>query len=322
MKIVAGLGAIDDYITFALAGADEVFIGYVPYEWNKKYGNLFPLNRREVLYYNIQVNSFEDMKILKSMMAVYKVPVTVTFNYIYYLEEQYEFIGEIIKQLMSIGFNDFIIADVALMLYLKKNSINCRIHLSGECAEINSCSMEFFNQFNISRFVFHRKNTLDDMEQCIKLNNKKNMEYEAFILNEKCHYSGAFCSSLHCDELTHLCKVQYIMGKISLDTQGFFQTNKEFEECYKNHNEEELMCNENVVGYTGCGLCELYRLKKSGITHLKVVGRGAPAEQMERDIIYLKEALNILKNSNDEKSYKRTLINNLLKKKCSKNCYY
>ena len=50
MKIVAGLGSIDHYKDLAEAGADEVFCGVVPYEWNKKYGSLFPLNRREVLY--------------------------------------------------------------------------------------------------------------------------------------------------------------------------------------------------------------------------------------------------------------------------------
>ena len=89
MKIVAGLGCIDDYISLVKAGADEVFCGYVPYEWNKKYGNLFPLNRREVLYYNIQINSLEDMKILKRMVDVYKVPVSITFNYLYYLTINY-----------------------------------------------------------------------------------------------------------------------------------------------------------------------------------------------------------------------------------------
>lgn len=36
MKIVAGLGAIDDYITLVKAGVDEVFCGYVPYEWKMK----------------------------------------------------------------------------------------------------------------------------------------------------------------------------------------------------------------------------------------------------------------------------------------------
>ena len=85
MKIVAGLGSIDDYIRLVKAGADEMFCGYVPYEWNSKYGNLFPLNRREVLYYNVQIGCLEDMKILRKMIDVYKVPVTIAFNYLYYL---------------------------------------------------------------------------------------------------------------------------------------------------------------------------------------------------------------------------------------------
>ena len=98
MKIVAGLGSIDDYIALAKAGADEVFCGYVPYEWNKKYGTLFPLNRREVLYYNVNIGSLEDMKILKKMEEKYKVKVNITFNYLYYLEEQYEIIAKLIRR--------------------------------------------------------------------------------------------------------------------------------------------------------------------------------------------------------------------------------
>ena len=39
---------------------------------------------------------------------------------------------------MKIGFHSYIIADPALMVYLRENGINCEIHLSGECGEINS----------------------------------------------------------------------------------------------------------------------------------------------------------------------------------------
>ena len=56
MKIVAGMGSIDDYIRLVKAGADEVFCGYMTYEWNKKYVRLFHLNRRELLYYIIKIN--------------------------------------------------------------------------------------------------------------------------------------------------------------------------------------------------------------------------------------------------------------------------
>ncbi len=27
------------------------------------------------------------------------------------------------------------------------------------------------------------------------------MEFEAFVLNEMCQFTGAFCNSLHCDEM-------------------------------------------------------------------------------------------------------------------------
>ena len=57
MKIVAGLGSIDEYETFVKAGADEFFCGYVPFSWAEKYGVIHPLNRREVLFYNVQIGS-------------------------------------------------------------------------------------------------------------------------------------------------------------------------------------------------------------------------------------------------------------------------
>ena len=62
MKIVAGLGSVDEYIPYVLAGADELFCGYVPYNWTKKYGTVLPLNRREVLAYNVQLGSFSELE--------------------------------------------------------------------------------------------------------------------------------------------------------------------------------------------------------------------------------------------------------------------
>lgn len=320
MKIVAGLGSVDEYICFCKAGADEFFAGYVPYEWNKKYGTLFPLNRREVLYYNVNIGSLEDMKILKKMEDKYKVKVNITFNYLYYLEEQYEIIAKLISELIDIGFTDFIIADIALILYLEEKNIKCNIHLSGEGAEINSLSIDFFNQFsNINRYIFHRKNSILDMKSCI-LNNKRKMEYEAFILNEKCHYTGAFCSSFHCDELAHLCKVSYKLGKINEEVKDFNEVDKKIKLYYSEDIEEYK--DYDLLGSTGCGLCSLKKLKEAGVTYLKVVGRGNSIDFMERDVKELRTALDILEKISNE-NYEEEMKNKLFKnKKCSRNCYY
>ena len=321
MKIIAGLGCIDDYIKLVKAGADEVFCGYVPYEWNKKYGSLFPLNRREVLYYNIQINSLEDMKILKKMVDKYKVPVSITFNYLYYIEEQYEEIINIMNDLINIGFDQFIIADIALILYIRNKGIKCFIHLSGECSEINSLSMEFFNEFNIDRYVFHRKNTIKDMESCIRNNKVKNLEYEAFILNEKCHYSGAFCSSLHCDEMSHLCTMYYNLAKISEEVNNFKEVDEKYRLYYEQlDNEDEDKT--HMLGSSGCGICSLKKLKDAGVTHLKVVGRGKYIDYMEEDIKKLNIAIDMINDNKEEKSYENSVENIIFNSKCSGNCYY
>ena len=206
MKIVAGLGSIDEYIKFAEAGADEFFCGYVPYSWSQKYGTVLPLNRREVLCYNVQLGAFSELEILSGMMKKYEKPVHLTFNSLYYIPEQYPEIAGIISQCMKIGFHSYIIADPALMVYLRENGINCEIHLSGGCGEINSQMVASLAKMRLKRVIFHRKNTFEDMKAVVDKCGKKDgtegvPEFEAFVLNEMCQFTGAFCNSLHCDEM-------------------------------------------------------------------------------------------------------------------------
>lgn len=324
MKIVAGLGSIDEYETFVKAGADEFFCGYVPFSWAEKYGVIHPLNRREVLFYNVQIGSMSELQILKKMVDYYGKPVELTFNSIYYTGEQYPVIAEIITQCMAAGFENFIIADPALMLYLRQQKINCGIHLSGETAEVNRGMLEQMLPFGIRRVIFHRKNSLEDMQSCIKEADFP-YEYEAFILNELCHFSGAFCNSLHCDELTHLCRVPYELGNLHKKEETD-AAQKDVAETDRIQGKEGkgLPLDEDgyLTGSTGCGLCALYRMKQVGITHLKLVGRGNYTDFMEKDIRQLRKALDILENSDSEVQYQKKMKASLFPDGCSQNCYY
>lgn len=324
MKIVAGLGSIDEYETFVKAGADEFFCGYVPFSWAQKYGVIHPLNRREVLFYNVQIGSMSELQILKKMVDYYGKPVELTFNSLYYTGEQYPVIAEIITQCMAAGFENFIIADPALMLYLRQQKINCGIHLSGETAEVNRGMLEQMLPFGIRRVIFHRKNSLEDMQSCIKEADFPH-EYEAFILNELCHFSGAFCNSLHCDELTHLCRVPYELGNLHKKEETD-AAQKDVAETDRIQGKEGkgLPLDEDgyLTGSTGCGLCALYRMKQVGITHLKLVGRGNYTDFMEKDIRQLRKALDILENSDSEAQYQKKMKASLFPDGCSQNCYY
>lgn len=325
MQIVAGLGSIDEYERFVKAGADEFFCGYVPFSWAEKYGVMNPLNRREVLYYNVQIGSMSELRILKKMVDYYGKPVKLTFNSLYYTKEQYPMIAEIITQCMQAGFESYIIADPALILYLRQQKISCDIHLSGEMAEVNRIMVEEMMQFDIRRVIFHRKNSLDDMESCISYVADKKIQYEAFILNELCQFSGAFCNSLHCDELTHLCRVPYKLGNLyPEEKENLLVREKLKTEKRPETDEEELNYDADgyLTGSTGCGLCALYRMRQIGITHLKLVGRGNYTDFMEKDIRQLRKALELLDGAEDEADYQKTIQTTIFPEGCGKKCYY
>ena len=339
MKITSGLGSIDDYPRYVRAGADELFCGYVPFSWSEKYGTVLPLNRREVLNYNVQIGSFSELEILANMVQKYQKPVHLAFNSLYYRPEQYEEIAQIIQQCRSIGFDSYILADPALLVYLRKEKIDCEVHLSGDLGTVNSAMTEVFAKEYPKRIIFQRKNTISEMRAVIRhITAQKEAarkewtyptEFEAFALNELCQFSGAFCNSLHCDEMGYLCRVPYWKKPMSL-------SESKLEKQEKNRPGENISISEwdsaselmnpvsedgYLCGATGCGLCTLKQLSDAGITHLKLVGRGNYTDFMERDIRNLRRTLEILEDSSTEEEYIRAMTAELFPNGCSHMCY-
>ena len=339
MKITSGLGSIDDYPRYVRAGADELFCGYVPFSWSEKYGTVLPLNRREVLNYNVQIGSFSELEILANMVQKYQKPVHLAFNSLYYRPEQYEEIAQIIQQCRSIGFDSYILADPALLVYLRKEKIDCEVHLSGDLGTVNSAMTEVFAKEYPKRIIFQRKNTISEMRAVIRhITAQKEAarkewtyptEFEAFALNELCQFSGAFCNSLHCDEMGYLCRVPYWKKPMSL-------SESKLEKQEKNRPGENISISEwdsaselmnpvsedgYLCGATGCGLCTLKQLSDAGITHLKLVGRGNYTDFMERDIRNLRRTLEILEDSSTEEEYIRAMKADLFPNGCSHMCY-
>lgn len=364
MKIVAGLGSVDDYIDYVKAGADECFCGYVPPEWNEVYGTTRPLNRREVRNYQVQIGAWEELKILRSMVECYGAPVQIALNALYYSGEQYKRIAELIERCCRIGFDTFIIADPALFVYLYEEKIPCRIQLSGEFSEINSLMLrgiaqreKYMTSCNekadsyiggvldekfpqVERVIFHRKNSIADMKSCIEKCSDCIPEYEAFFLNEMCHFSGAFCNSLHCDEMGYLCHVPYELGRYdrrqntltgveNVVDQERLRVGLEVQRQNSENDIENKACEEwandgYITGASGCGLCALYDLADAGVTHLKLVGRGNYSEYMIRDIRQTRKALDILEETRSlgRDAYIRSMKDTLFAGACSHTCYY
>ena len=137
----------------------------------------------------------------------------------------------------------------------------------------------------ISRIIFPRKMRPKDMavvaQACAKRSpGLENMKYEAFALNELCQFSGAFCNSLHCDEMGYLCRVPYRVGvgksqrkdSILIDhkewdgTASSREYTSEARQCGGTWDSPESDFDAPILGESGCGLCALYDLGQAGIT--------------------------------------------------------
>lgn len=310
MKLVVGMGSIDDYIPLAKAGADEVFVGYVPHWWEELTDGQSPVNRREVRYYNVQIGSKSELEILKKLKEQYQVPVTITLNSLTYDASQYPLLLRLVKECMELDFSTFIVADPALILYLSQASLEgLRLHLSGEVAELNRHTIALFASFGMQRVIYSRKTGIQEMKSCNEANEIS--EREAFLLNEKCHFSGCYCHSMHCDELAHCCHLPY-------QIRGVLEA-RQYQICKK---ENAAVEDRYLPGRSGCGLCALWSLLKAGITHLKIVSRGNYSEDTIEDVKAARKALQILEESRDEAEYKRKMKQEIFAGDCSGNCYY
>ena len=100
MKLTVGLCRTEDISAYAEAGADEFFAGYVPESWQLRHAD-YPLNRREVCHYNVNIGSETELDKLKNC----KIPFSLAVNSLSYPEELYP---EIAGIMLETGAESFI----------------------------------------------------------------------------------------------------------------------------------------------------------------------------------------------------------------------
>lgn len=316
MKIVVPLNNIDSYEVLQDAGADEFYCGFVPYAWNRIYGAAMPFNRREWFVGGQNINSWDTMKLLQEKVDRRGVPVKITLNSRFYVPEQYGFIAETIDKLLDIGYTTFILNDIGLLTYLKQQKIECDIHLSGVAGIRNHLAVEQLGNMNIRRIVFPRKTSVEDMKMMIEA--YPDLEYEVFVLNERCMSSEEYCNSLICEKVNTLCTLPH---RLCWKESNRFAEVKRFEEKFRklNSNREDILKNDDRLGIRGCGLCMLEELQKVGVTHLKVVGRMLGAGRIGEDVSIVKGLLNEV---GKDECYESRVKDELYGGKCPTACYF
>ncbi len=313
MKLVTPLTDIKDFQVLRESGADEFYLGYIPYSWLGKYFNHLPLNGRERMYADFSFHSSSSIKKLREISD--GVELYITLNAHYYNEEAYQEILTLVDCLYELDYKKFIVADYNLILLLSHRYEGMELAISGDMGLFNSLALEYVADQHVKRMIFPRKTPLAEMRQMIKNTKKYNLEYEAFALNELCYFSGAFCNAYHCDELLRICR----LPKKLVAQNGTVMKEENFQKRQSN-----LSSNTDteayVLGKSGCGLCKIKEMQSIGVTHLKLVGRGKKTGHLIQDIKIMKELMNseITRSSEFEDYVRKAVYQN----HCPKDCYY
>lgn len=342
LRILAPFTRIGDVKLLKEAGADELYCGYVTEELTEKWPLAFNiLNRRG------EGQSFNDYRVFRRAVEEadrHNLAVYVTINGLY-TPEQYPALLELVKKVECLkGVKAIIVADLGLLLTLKKNKFKKEIHISTGGTCFNSNTADFYRKLGADRVILPRQLTAYEIGD-IATEIGSEMDIEIFIICEGCGgFIDGYCSFFHCFERERKEKIKKgYFFKPSYNTEQAVRGCQFYfsEELRKGHfksfsansykeKEVSLKFQPEKHSLFGCRICDLYDLHKHPIKSLKIIGRGQDVRFIIKYIKLTNRVLSYL-TSNDisRRNYQRKcknlfskiVFNN--KRRCTKfDCYF
>lgn len=344
LKITAPFREKKEVIPLIEAGADELYCGYLSPGWIKKYTTL-EFERKGGIGSN-----FTDLKELKQAVEIAHkkdTPVYLSLNGLY-VRRQYPLLLRIVKQLNKIDLDGYIVADIGLLLTLKRQGFKKQVHISTGGTVFNSEAARFYKNLGASRIILDRQTSLASMASISEEN--PDIDFEVFILNTLCVYIDGLCTFLHTYASTG-----DILGEIS---KKEWKNDERFQlistyaypggyrdpcllkysfEVYDQRLNKKLKTNKirptfykQLSDSTECAACAIYDINRTKIKNVKIVGRQLSPEERLQGTKFIRSCLDILKDnqgvsrkdfiSGVQRSYQETYD---YKKQCrGNNCYH
>lgn len=355
MKILAPVNNPKEVKEIIRAGADEIYCGVLPSDWIQKYTNLASPNRREWQAANLA--SFSEFQEVVDIAHNKNATVYLTLNAIY-TERQYPQVFEQVEQARKVGVDALIVADLGLLLTLKKERIDLDIHISTGGTTFNSKTAKFYEELGASRINLPRHLQLQEMDEIIK--DCPSLKFDCFILNSGCKNIDGFCTFQHgVNEVLHP-KMWNLPKKLNFDRHllnavrrlptklarriksGIFGIDSA---CLLNYEVsfipnsngmnkrrrqlilKNISCGFNLLsGVDTCGVCRLLEMKDIGVYGVKIVGRNYSTSKKISDIKFLRTVLSYMEDKSFERkefySYVKERFRQIYKLDCRDLCYY
>jgi putative protease len=262
VKILSPVDRLAEVELLADAGAEELYGGYVPGKWLKRYSMMGSMNQR--YFPSAQIVSEAELSRIVKAAHRREARFYLTLNAPYYLKSQYDEVLEEAARAAGLGVDAFIVTDLGLIMRLKDKLPGVDVHLSTLGAVFNSGCAKFFSRLGISRMVLPRELTISEMSGIIRAN--PGINFDAFVMIGKCPNIEGFCGFTHNSaSLVWPCEEPYRIEVVKGGSRADDVVNAQ-------------MGWSRVNRRQACGLCATARLRDAGVTALKLVGRGGPTD--------------------------------------------
>ncbi len=295
MKILAPTNTSREVELLIQNGAQELYCGFVPSEWDELSRTQLPLNKRD---HEANVPTYSDLKKLVDIAHGLDVRVFLTVNASFYTQSQYSFLMEFIKKSHDdAGIDAFIISDMGLLLTIRDSNLDVEMHMStiGSC--FNPEIAKVYKEFGVTRIVLPRQLSIPEIREISQL--VPDMQFELFILNGRCVYNDGFCMTDHKNGC--FCTDNWDYYFFSTDGSKIpFKDNFKLRENLFHfeswHTPDKIIGDTGLPGRsrvvnTGCGLCAIPTFQDINISSLKIVGREFPTKLKIKSLNMLKKAL-------------------------------
>lgn len=218
--------------------------------------------------------------------------VYVTLNIIA-RDNDFEGLNEYLAFLQEIKVDAVIVADIGMLMYIRKNAPKMEVHVSTQANIINSYSANLMAELGAKRIVLARELSLEQIKE-IRKKLSKDVELEVFVHGAMCMaYSGrCFLSNYltgrdaNRGECVQACRWKYMVREVNREDELEVQEDEKGSYIF---NSKDL----NMLEY-------LQELKYAGVDSIKIEGRMKSAYYVATVVNAYRMALDNLPNKPSE----------------------
>ena len=316
-RLLAPIRSLSGAVKVLEAGADEIYCGVRT-----------PGLEDFQLYRGVatEIPSYDELEKITGYAHNHAGKVLLTVNQPFMTDSMEEILAKHIRTCVDRGVDALIIGDMGVLQLAKSVAGNTPLYASTYLSAMNREAVEFLRKSGFSRVILERH---VPFEQISEIARGSKVDVEVFI-----HGSGCSNVNVNC-YLFHYKFPAMEQGLLKIDGIKF-PCSLPFS-VYEDGEDASLGTFQILDAYTFCSLCKLPSLVKSGVTGLKIEGRGinedyqASTTKMYRDSIDLIQKGDLEGFKENLKKLQETFIplphdlplNNLKELCCEQNrCYY